>query len=220
MAIISIQVHGLSVKMIDEGDRVVAHHLAGGFEPQTSSAWMLALERSRGLALDVGAYTGYYSILACRAGVDVLAIEPHLPNIRRMRANFSVNGVSPMIIQGAASDRRGRADFHFNGGLELTSGGTLEAPSGMQSSRAETSLFEIDALALSTVAAIKIDVEGHEPSVLRGAQQIVERDRPMLFVEALTAAALAEVKSLLPDYVMTAMLDGRNAIFQPLGQRS
>jgi len=33
------------------------------------------------------------------------------------------------------------------------------------------------------VALIKIDVEGHELSCLRGLMPVLERDRPLLFVE-------------------------------------
>ena len=41
----------------------------------------------------------------------------------------------------------------------------------------------VDSLDLSDVRFVKVDVEGHELPALRGAEQTVRRDRPLLLVE-------------------------------------
>ena len=42
----------------------------------------------------------------------------------------------------------------------------------------------LDDLALGDVGFVKIDVEGHELAVLRGAAETLQRNRPPLLVEA------------------------------------
>jgi FkbM family methyltransferase len=55
----------------------------------------------------------------------------------------------------------------------------------------------IDALKISfQVALIKVDVEGHELAVLRGARQLLERDHPTLIVEANDSAVITFLKEL------------------------
>jgi len=44
-------------------------------------------------------------------------------------------------------------------------------------------LIRIDDLDVKDVRFIKVDVEGHELNVLRGAEQTVQRERPRLLVE-------------------------------------
>lgn len=59
---------------------------------------------------------------------------------------------------------------------------------------------------------IKIDVEGHEMSVLEGARQVLKRDRPAVLLEALAGAPLdpllAEFDPLGYDSHWIAELDG------------
>jgi hypothetical protein len=43
------------------------------------------------------------------------------------------------------------------------------------------------------VTMVKIDVEGHEPQVLQGMTQMLEQDRPDLYVESHTDSARQEV---------------------------
>jgi hypothetical protein len=43
---------------------------------------------------------------------------------------------------------------------------------------------ELDALDIGRVAGVKIDVEGHEPDVIRGLERTLRRDQPVVFWEA------------------------------------
>jgi len=47
------------------------------------------------------------------------------------------------------------------------------------------------------VAFIKVDAEGHDVQVLAGAKSLLQRDRPIVFVEVLLGADEARLTSLL-----------------------
>src|ERR1043166_7372284 len=54
----------------------------------------------------------------------------------------------------------------------------IEDPEG------DVPIVAIDDLALLGVSVIKIDTEGFELEVLKGARQTIERERPLLYIEA------------------------------------
>ena len=70
-----MRVHG--VDLIPEGDRVVVNwQRDGSFEPESVAIWLAAV-RDGGVALDVGAYTGLYALLAACSGAQAVAYEPN-----------------------------------------------------------------------------------------------------------------------------------------------
>lgn len=204
------------VKIVADDDRTAYHEAKGGFERETMAWWTWAVVPGK-IAVDVGAYTGIYSIVASRLGAAVVAIEPLHENADRLETNIRINRASGItVIRAAASDHEGRGVLRYNGRINLTSGGTIEAGSdAIRSHTAHVTTLEIDALALSSVGVIKIDVEGHERNVLAGAKKILERDKPVLFIETLTEDARQAVADMLPGFGMAALLDGRNAVFVP-----
>jgi len=57
--------------------------------------------------------------------------------------------------------------------------------------------FSIDSLRIShKISLIKIDAEGHEPAVLRGAQKLLERDMPILILETVTGEIRGQLLQL------------------------
>jgi len=72
--------------------------------------------------------------------------------------------------------------------LQLHGTSTLESGNSLEgSTRVEVvhcSRVRLDTAITEPVGLIKIDVEGHEVAVLRGATQLIERDRPVLIVES------------------------------------
>jgi FkbM family methyltransferase len=54
-------------------------------------------------------------------------------------------------------------------------GATTEMPVHMQT---------LDSLGLVDVGFLKIDVEGHELAVLRGANETIAKNRPVVFMES------------------------------------
>jgi FkbM family methyltransferase len=138
--------------------------------------------------VDVGANVGYLtSLAAARAGASgsVLAFEPH-PRVFELLARNSARwrgrpDTAPVEIhQAAISDAQGRA--------ELASGPLFDQNMGLASlhtggAAGDVDLFEVavqrldDLVGERPVGLLKIDVEGHEPAVLRGARDLLAAGR-------------------------------------------
>lgn len=139
-----------------------------------------------GLFLDVGANIGLYSagLWNLRGNMRGTAFEPIPSTEALLRATFQLNGVPFSVERLAISDSRGS--------LKLSS-----YPDGLNNfwitdddgkhPTTEVATISLDEWCGSDPqripAAIKIDVEGHELSVLRGARRILRTHRPAMVME-------------------------------------
>jgi FkbM family methyltransferase len=136
------------------------------------------------VVVDVGANVGYLtSLAASRAGPSgaVIAFEPHPSvfeflggNVRR----WAGTGTAPVEThQVALSDHSGSGElnagplFHANMGLATLAGTEDAAPDDVLVTVDIRRLDEV--IGDRTVGLLKIDVEGHEPEVLRGAPELL-----------------------------------------------
>jgi len=208
----------LSALLIDADDRQVFHlKRSGRYEPESLQAWADMIQYGD-TVLDVGAYTGLYSILAAKKGATVYALEPMPANAWRCSCNFDLNQYPGNIklLRTAASDEMGIVSLHYNRRVPLTTGGSINGRGSMHNETMDVPTIKIDALALTTkVSAMKIDVERHERAVIKGAIRLIERDRPKLLIETLDAEMSEDLLKLLPGYDAAATLDGRNTLYVP-----
>lgn len=224
MGVTDFKAGDLRAVLVSEADRCVFHETEGkGYEPETRAAWAKALKGAQGV-IDVGAYTGLYSILAAKAGANVLAFEPMPANEWRFGINAAMNGVKSRvrILRAAASDKpSGEAALHFNPRVGLTTGASLVK--GDPAAKHDESLM-VPTMTIDRtwpiyfklpVSLIKIDVEGAELSVLAGAREVIEKHRPVIFCETLSPAMSEGVTKALPRYIVAAVHDGRNTVFTP-----
>jgi FkbM family methyltransferase len=135
------------------------------------------------VALDVGANKGVWSMALSRLVDEVHAFEP---NPKMFRVLDRALGGRVHTHQIALSDRTGVAEFRVpktrkgysnqGGSLSTTKvagpHGALEVPTR-----------RLDDLDIRNVGFMKIDVEGFEAEVIRGATETIRRDRPILVVE-------------------------------------
>ena len=136
--------------------------------------------------VDVGVNKGDYSLLAARLLGDrgrVLAVEPEPENCAWFRHSVALNGYRSIdLLEAALSDSDGEATLHLgrhSGWHTLVAGvrgrdrGTITVPTrtldGVLAERG-----------IETVDVMKIDVEGAELQVLRGARGALSGDRPLL----------------------------------------
>lgn len=158
------------------GEREV-HELSKLVEPGTT-------------AIDVGALLGDYAFSLCRQvgpSGQVICVEPQ-PEYARLLRTAAARLKLPMeVVECALSSRPGRAEL----GVPVVDG---RARSGFASldhrgSAGKTIAVELrrldDVVAEVTrrISFLKVDVEGHELEVFKGAVETLRRHRPNLLVE-------------------------------------
>jgi FkbM family methyltransferase len=163
-----------------------------GYEPETAPLFFKLASRAR-VTLDVGAYVGYYTLLAAHANPSgrVLAFEPLPANLERLRSNVKRNNTPNVECIGTAvGDAEGTQEFfHSPSGLPCSSSlsqGFMAHVPGLTSMK--VSVVTIDAICSARaleVDLIKIDTETTEPAVLRGAADTLARLRPDIICEVL-----------------------------------
>ena len=134
-------------------------------------------------AVDVGANKGTYTWLLSTLSRHVYAYEPN-PAMRWMLSRCTPRNVT--IFPRALSDHSGDAILRVprRGGRFANNVGTLRpAFDHLSCELVPVTTSRLDDDGLADVGFIKIDVEGHEQEVLRGAREIIARDRPVLLVE-------------------------------------
>ncbi|TAN39022.1 MAG: FkbM family methyltransferase [Verrucomicrobia bacterium] len=169
--------------------------LAGDYEPHVTSV-LLDLLRADTRFLDIGANIGYFSLLAatrCPQG-RVFAVEPDPQNFRLFSASIALNGLRDHVtaVQTAASDEEGRATLSDLGNAEnrgarftAKTRAALEARvHGPAPTFTEVRMTRLDRLfAGERIDVVKIDVEGHEPPALRGAEGLLRACKPAVLLE-------------------------------------
>ena len=218
------------VKLLIENDRIcisvlgILDKTAQGpkpFEPESLPVWEGWCSAPGARVLDIGAYTGLYSLIAKKAGAHVTAFEPIERNRLRFRENAELNGFHDLRANSeAVSDRCGDTFITTNlAARGLSSGSSIVKKVGADAVKVRT--LTIDSLNLMNVTAMKIDVERAEPLVLAGARETLERCRPTLLVEVLGDEEKAAVRASLPDfYEVTEITLDRNWMLVPKKKRS
>ncbi len=145
--------------------------------------------------VDVGANFGVYALVAGQivgpAG-KVLAFEPTARSFDVLRQNIELNRFSNVdAFEVALADRRGKAWLNY--GWDPVGNWIGEGPRG--ENRGEVAQTEsldtiLEEKSVWHVNAIKIDVEGGEERVLRGAARCLVRSSPIVIFEFNPACAL------------------------------
>jgi FkbM family methyltransferase len=185
----------------------------GAYEPDASRV-VADLLREGDFTVDIGANHGWYTVLmGARVGPrgQVWAVEPTPPLLAALEANVRINPTLPVAVQPIALGiTGGSAELHLFRGLPHghASGSTL--------GRNDYSTYRVprrrldDLLAEAATAAptfVKLDVEGGELEVLRGAERLAGSDHApiwMLEVNFETSAAFGYKPRDLISYLREA----------------
>jgi FkbM family methyltransferase len=136
------------------------------------------------VAIDVGAAQGDYTYYFARHGLVVEAFEPQSEPARVLRA---MRGAKVCVHALALSDttRQARLAVPVVGGLPISGRASL-ASAGRLSPGAQMHEVEcrtLDSYGFAGVSVVKVDAEGHESAVLRGAAETLAREHPILLLE-------------------------------------
>ncbi len=156
----------------------------GEWEPYQTNLF-LSLIQPDSVVVNVGANTGYYTLLAAAkvgTGGRVYAFEIQPAIVRMLRRNIARNGLEQVVTVVEAGC--------FSSGGEAT----IEAPGDPGSARisfgndgVRVPLVTLDAVAVSVALdrlnVILIDAEGADFEILKGAETVLTRYRPAVIAE-------------------------------------
>jgi FkbM family methyltransferase len=134
------------------------------------------LTPSRTLALDIGANVGLWSRDLTEAFAHVISFEP----VSDFRDCLVKNvPASNLEVRGCAL---GEEDTFINMIITVENTGHSHVDTSTMG-HGTTPMYRLDSLELPKIDYIKIDCEGYENTILRGARQTIMRDRPVMVVE-------------------------------------
>lgn len=140
---------------------------------------------------DVGAQIGYITLAMATFDVGkitVHAFEPEPLNIQRLRDNIALNpGVDVRIVEKAVSDANGAIRLYLskdhNAGTHSTISGGTNVSEEFVEIPAVTLDHYVREQGISALRLIKIDVEGGEYEVIKGASETLTTLRPIVLME-------------------------------------
>lgn len=147
--------------------------------------------------IDAGANFGLYSIslaIRCKDLQRIIAFEPDLRNFNHLSANVCLNGIDRRIEthRVGLSDRHATVHFLTNKGRSTGTSRIVEtAPANTKLDQFEPATIDVDTLDSQTSDIVdsslflKIDVEGHEKTVISGAAQLLKSNKCILQIEIL-----------------------------------
>ena len=173
----------------------VARVLAQGARPGTT-------------ALDIGAHIGTHTLALARAvGARgrVYAFEPQRKVYRELVRNLALNRIENVVPLRFAVGNETRV-------VEMNPGVGPDGAIGVGHGGDRAELRPIDSFPFANVSLIKIDVEGFELEVLRGAARTIKRWRPVIVTEI----GGAHIYNLLPP-AKKALVDGVRGFLKHAG---
>jgi len=141
-----------------------------------------ALVQPEHIVIEVGANIGAHTVPLAKKAAGVIAFEPQRLVFQTLCANIALNDLRNVrTVYAAVGAQPGTTvipdldpDVEQNFGCMQATGHEHGEP---------TVVMPLDAYYLPRVDLIKIDVEGMELEVLKGAAGMIERFRPLLYVE-------------------------------------
>ena len=136
------------------------------------------------IIVDIGANVGNHSFYWAKQHLDcqIVAFEPAAKNVELWRKNQKLLKATNTVLHDVGL---GSSDtiMHVNyAGGTVNMGHTTLVESETQA-KEQVNVRKLDNFGLVNVSVVKIDVEGMESSVLRGAIKTIQRSLPHLFVE-------------------------------------
>lgn len=158
--------------------------------------------------VDVGANIGNHSVYFGRFLADsVIAVEANPRVVPTLRRNLERNKVCHRIFETGVGAKPGYAVIELSakhrsnvGAARLRLDGTGNSPATdrVAVTTLDALRGEIESVSRNgRIDAMKLDVEGMEPAVLRGAAGILADHAPELFIEAMNDENLRDIDALL-----------------------
>ena len=167
-------------------DPTFAHVGWESVEPEAYRAFSQAV-RPGCVVFDIGAHIGTYTILALQRSTPdglVVAYEPHFATNVYLRRHLQWNGAAErVVLRSCCCGAKSETGEFYCVPDQPEGRNSLLWTEGFAKSRVEVATIDNEVAQLGLVpSVIKIDVEGAEWDVLRGAERTLTSCRPILFV--------------------------------------
>jgi FkbM family methyltransferase len=155
------------------------------------------------VAVDAGANTGLYTLVASKYAREVHAFEPFPPVLQRLRRTLDANHVLNVIVHPVGLGESD-ADLPFsnppddNLGMGAF-GRTVPGSHDSQRLRVVTGDDYLRQAGVTRVDFIKMDIEGFEKPALAGLRNTLRRDRPVVLLEIATNPAVPYLFKSIDD---------------------
>lgn len=146
--------------------------------PSDHEKWLYHLiPNSADIVADIGAHAGSHTLRLAKRCTSVYAFEPNPVNRRFLEWNLALNSIKNVsIFPVAIGSRSGTGTMNDAGGpSKLGTSGQFVVP---------ISPLDLIAANWTKLDFVKIDVEGFEVEVLRGARETFGRLKPDLLIES------------------------------------
>jgi FkbM family methyltransferase len=189
----------------------------GFYEPQTLFTWE-KITKDKNLVLDIGAYTGVFSLIAARKGGSrrCISFEPNPVSYEKLLENVRLNNAMAIIHpvnKGVGEkkqilslvvppERAGSSAVQLLGSVVNRDTGQWLEVTNIEVDTIDSMLLDLE----TSVDAIKIDVEGYELNVLKGASKRLQHDKPLILLECLSYTELVAISEFLGNFGYSAPL--------------
>ena len=187
----SVRVEGFPAAILDYRAEDVSHIVPGRYERDLVD-WARELAPKSKQFVDCGAHMGSWSLVMAAHFREVHAFEPQRLIFQQLCGNAALNGLANVFAYNTGLDAKpGQLTLHRPGidrgssSARDSVGERFEAD-GISTSPEVISVTTLDSYSaiLNDVGLIKIDVEGLELRVLRGAVEILRRNNlPKMLIE-------------------------------------
>lgn len=175
-------------------------------EPQ-ATAYLQQIMRPDWAVIEIGANIGYYALMEARKVKTVYAIEPDITNCKNITQNIQLNSYDNIkLFNMAIGDRKGLVDFHLADNCNLSRIATKGTGVSIQVPITTLDDFVDNFVDSAQVDFLRMDVEGYEIAILRGADKVLRTYRPQMFIEVHRnllrdyGSSQLELMELLADY--------------------
>ena len=165
-----------------ENDRYIGQRIAlEKYEPYETEL-ILKQVKIGDVVVDVGANVGYYTVLlADKVGLSgkVYAFEPDKTSFEILERNVAENKLKNVVaVNAAVGSKNGKLKLHRSeenfGDHKLY---------GKAEKTSQVKIVKLDDFIKEAVDLIKIDTQGWEPEVIKGAQKVILKNKPTIFME-------------------------------------
>lgn len=167
-------------------DLIHQHWMAGHFFESEELAYLREKVGPHATILEVGANVGNHVVYYGRfmKPAKIIPIEPNPAAIALLKQNIGLNHVKNVdlsLLGFGIGDTYG----HFD--MEIEDQGNIGAARLLADAKGSVEVFPLDAKYAGPVDFMKIDVEWMEMEALRGAEKLIAKNRPKIYIEIMHA---------------------------------